>query len=189
MNDVTTILERLGSGKDPNAADDLAKLVYEKLRGMAKAKMAREKPGHTLQATILVNDAWLKLFPEGQSPAFESRGHFFAAAGKAMRRILVDHSRRRNALKRGKRVEMSTTEFDQIVHPAPDGLIEAVDEALKCFSMVDSTTVELVNLRFFVGLTMKDAAEALGVSLRSAERDFVYFAAWFRRKYGNEMNI
>jgi RNA polymerase sigma factor (TIGR02999 family) len=188
MSDVTTILEKLNSGEDPRAAEELLKAVYSELRKMAQGKMKGEKPGHTLQPTILVNDAWLKLFPEGQNPTFKGRAYFFGAAANVMHNLLVDHARRRNALKRGVRVEKSETEFAEFSHPAPDELVIAVDEALKTFAETDKDTAKLIELRFFVGLKMKDAAEALGVSVRSAERDCAYFMAWFRREFGKEMN-
>jgi RNA polymerase sigma factor (TIGR02999 family) len=189
MSDVTQILEKVNTGKDPKAREELLKAVYQELRVMAQSKMNRERPGHTLQPTILVNDAWLKLFPEGQNPQFKGRAYFFGAAAEVMRRVLIDHARGRNALKRGVRVEKSETEFAEFSHPAPDELLIAVDEALKRFAETDKDTAKLIELRFFVGLSMKQAAEALGISVRSGERDCAYFMAWFRREFGKEMNL
>jgi RNA polymerase sigma factor (TIGR02999 family) len=191
MSNVTQLLVAAG-GDDPKAAEELLKAIYGELRIMAKSKMALEKPGHTLQPTVLVNDVWLKLFPEGNSTKFESRAHFFGTASVVMHRILVDHARHRLAQKRGgklKRAELSETQFAELTPPATDEVIMAVDEALKKFEKVDPATASLVNLRFFAGLSMKQAAEALNVSLRSAERDYAYFSAWFRREFGNEMEI
>ena len=189
MSDVTNILERLNSGKDPNAAVDLLSVVYEELRIMARARMSREKPGHTLQATVLVNDAWLKLFPAGTNPKFENRPYFFKAAGNAMHLILVDHARRKNAAKRGKKEEMSDTQFAEFVHPAPDDLILAVHEALERFGKIDVHTASLVELRFFVGMSMEEVANTLGIPKRTAERDFAYFSAWFHREFDKELKV
>lgn len=183
MSDVTVLLDAVNSGKKPHATEELLAAVYNELRVMAQAEMRREKPGHTLQPTVLVNDAWLKLFSGGKTPKFNGRAHFFGAAANAMRRILVDHARRKRALKRGKREELSETEFAQFAHPSTDELILAVDEALGKFAKVDTATARLIELRFFVGMTMRDAAEALGIPLRSAERDYKYFSAWFRREF------
>ena len=189
MSNVTQLLAAAG-GDDPKAAEELLKAIYEELRIMARGKMAHEKPGHTLQPTILVNDAWMRLFPKGSPAKFENRAHFFGATGEVMNRILVDHARRRLTQKRGgklKRAELSETQFAELTPPAKDEVIMAVDEALKKFAKVDPATASLVNLRFFVGLNMKQAAEALNITLRSAERDYAYFSAWFRREFGAEM--
>ena len=187
MNDVTKILERLNSGRDAHAAEELLSVVYRELRDMAQTEMNRERPGHTLQPTVLVHDAWLKLFPEGSSPQFASRAYFFAAASNAMRRILVDHARRRDALKRGHRTELSETQVAEIAHPAPDDLMLAVDSALDHFAKLYPDTASLVELRFFVGMTLQEAADALGIPKRTAERDYAYFTAWFRREFAKDM--
>jgi RNA polymerase sigma factor (TIGR02999 family) len=117
MSEVTQILERVNRGKDPNAQDELLKAVYNELRIIAKAKMANEKPGHTLQATILVNDAWLKIFPEGKSQTFNNSGHFFGTAAIVMHRILVDHARRRLAVKRGGDLHKTQLSDNQMPKP------------------------------------------------------------------------
>jgi len=189
MSDVTTILERINSGKDSDAAEDLLKVVYEELRALARSKMNREKPGHTLQPTILVNDAWLKLFPQGKNPKFANRSYFFRAAGNAMHLILVDHARRKTAMKRGKREELSETQFSEFAHPAPNELILAVHEALERFGKVDAHTATLVELRFFVGMSMEEIAGSLGIPKRTVERDFAYFSAWFHREFSKELSI
>jgi RNA polymerase sigma factor (TIGR02999 family) len=191
MSNVTQILERVRAGNDPKAQEELLNEVYNELRIIAKAKMANERPGHTLQATILANDAWLKLFPDGKSAIFENRGHFFGTAAIVMHRILVDHARRRLAIKRGgdlHKTQLSDTQFVELAHPASDEVIEAVHEALEKFAKIDKSTVVLVELRFFVGLSMQEAADVLGITKISAERDYAYFSAWFRREYGRDMN-
>ena len=149
--------------------------------------MLNERSGHTLQPTILANNAWLKLFPNGKTRNFKSRIHFFAAAGIVMRRELVDHARKRDAIKRGKKVEISETELGNIEHKSTDEIIIAVDDALKKFAETDKATAELINQRFFLGFTMKEAAKNLGISLSSAERDYAYFKAWFKREMGKEI--
>jgi len=191
MSDVTQILEKISASKDPKAQEELLNAVYNELRIMAQAKMLNERPGHTLQATILANDVWLKLFPKGKSQKFENRAHFFGAASMVMHRILVDHARRRLAQKRGinpHKTQLSDTQFAELAHTVPDEVIEAVDEALEKFAKLDEETAKLVKLRFFVGLTMQDAADVLGISKTGAERDYAYFSAWFRREYGRDMN-
>jgi RNA polymerase sigma factor (TIGR02999 family) len=188
MSDVTLLLAAAGDDKDPDAREKLLKAVYEELRKKARAMMVKERPGHTLQPTILANDAWLKLFPKGKTPKFENRTHFFAAAAMVMRRELVDHARKRDTIKRGKKVEISETEFGNLAHKSPDELIIAVDEALEIFAKTDKATAELVEQRFFMGYSMKEAAKNLGISLSSAERDYAYFKAWFKREFGKGMN-
>lgn len=183
MSDVTQMLADFDGDEDPKAAEELLKAVYEELRQIARGKMQGERPGHTLQPTILVHDAWLKLFPYGKATKFSSRKHFFGAASSAIRRILVDHARRRAAKKRGQKVDMSETEFNNLEHSAPVDVISDVDDALKKFAKVDEATAKLVEMRFFAGLTMEDAAKALGISKSSAERDYAYFKAWFEREF------
>jgi RNA polymerase sigma factor (TIGR02999 family) len=190
MSDVTRILERIHAGGDPRAANELLSLVYTELHHIAEGKMARERQGHTLQPTVLVHDAWLRLFPEGRNPQFKGSAHFFGAAAQAMHRILVEHARRKKAVKRdGHRVELSDTQFAEIAHPAPAELTLAVDEALERFAALDATTRSLIELRFFVGMTMEEAAAALGIPERSGERLCAYFTTWFRREFGKGLNI
>ena len=187
MSDVTLLLAAAGDDNDPKAKEKLLKAVYEELRKLARLKMTKERLGHTLQPTILANDAWLKLFPKGKAPKFQNRAHFFGAAAMVMRRELVDHARKRDAIKRGKKVEISETELGNIEHKSTDEIIIAVDEALNKFAETDKTTAELVEQRFFLGFTMKESAKNLGISLSSAERDYAYFKAWFKREFGKEM--
>ena len=177
MTDVTRILSQIESG-DPSAAEQLLPLVYEELRKLAAAKLAQEKPGQTLQATALVHDAYLRLVDVEQAQHWDSRGHFFAAAAESMRRILVDGARRRQSLKHGGGRERQQLDDLAIAGPEPDEKVLAVSEAMEQLSAVDKTAAELVKLRYFAGLTGEDAASALGLSERSADRLWVYARAW-----------
>lgn len=173
MSDVPQLLQAAHNG-DRRAAAELLPLVYDELRKLAAAKMAGEKPGHTLDATALVHEAFLRL-TGGQ--AFASRSHFLRAAAEAMRRILVDHARAKNAAKRGggRRVEL---EIDQLANsPLPDEL-EALDEALSRLAAEHPQQAELVQLRYFGGLTLEQCAEVLGVSARTADTWWAYARAW-----------
>lgn len=192
MSDLTEILNRANSGEDTEAAkkatEKAVEAVYKQLHQIAEAKMRHQSPRHTLQATVLVHDAWLRLCPSDSSPQFKSRAHFFAAAATVMRRILIDHARHNLAKKHGKQVELSETKIAELVQKAPGDLILAVDEALTTFSKTGEATAKLIELRFFVGLSMKEAAEALEIPLRTAERDYAYFKAWFQREFGKDIN-
>jgi RNA polymerase sigma factor (TIGR02999 family) len=173
MNEVTRILSALDAG-DPRAAQHLLPLVYDELRRLAAAHMAREQPGHTLDATALVHEAWMRL-TGGQH--FASRSHFFRASAEAMRRILVDHARARSAGKRGggwTRVELA--DWHQVAQ-APEQVL-ALSEALDRFAGVEPRKAELVTLRFFGSLPMPEAADALGVSLPTAERWWAFARSW-----------
>jgi RNA polymerase sigma factor (TIGR02999 family) len=188
VNEVTRILNAVEQG-DRQAAEQLLPLVYEELRKLAAQKLAQEKPGQTLQATALVHEAYLRLVardrraaPEASGGEWDSRGHFFAAAAEAMRRILVDQARRRHAAKRGglqKRVEMPEA---CLAAPMPDDELLALHEALEQLARVDSAAADLVRLRFFAGLKTNEAAEALGMSVRSAHDLWAYARSWLRRK-------
>ena len=173
MDEVTRILSALDAG-DPGAAHQLLPLVYDELRRLAAAQLAREKPGHTLDATALVHEAWVRL--TGGQP-FESRSHFYRASAEAMRRILVDHARARAAGKRGggwTRLELADW---QKVAQVPEQVL-ALNEALERLSAVEPRKAELVTLRFFGGMSMPEAAEALGVSLPTAERWWAFARSW-----------
>ena len=173
MTDVTRILRSIENG-DPTAADELLPLVYDELRKLAAAKMAGEKPGQTLQATALVHDAYIRLVDVEQFQHWNSRGHFFAAAAEAMRRILVEQARRRKSQKRGglkQRVNLDDAQ-SLVVAPADDLL--ALDEALEKLAREDPVKAELVKLRFFAGLSHQQAAEALGISRPTADRYWAY---------------
>lgn len=182
MSDVTQILEAMQRGES-QAAHELLPLVYEELRKIAAYKMAQEAPGHTLQPTALVHEAWLRIVGNG-NPQFAGRAHFFAAAAEAMRRILVDAARRKRSLKRGGTSEREELQESHLVQSAPTDEMLAVDEALDLLAAEDPASANLVKLRYFVGMTMEEAAEALGIPLRTAGRLWTYSRAWLRRKIG-----
>lgn len=189
MSDVTRILEKVNAGGDPQAAAELLPLIYNELHAIAKSKMAGEVPGHTLQPTALINEAWIRLFPEGQNPKFKGRAYFFAAAASAMRRILVEHARRKRAEKRdgGQRVDLPDSQLAEIAHPSPPDEILAVDEALERLAAQDQVSADLVKYHYFAGMTMRETAGVLGVSERQAERLWAYAKTWLRREIGQDM--
>jgi RNA polymerase sigma factor (TIGR02999 family) len=179
MSEVTQILDQIQRG-DPQAAADLLPLVYAELRRLAAAQLAREKPGQTLDATALVHEAYLRLVGPADEECWQSRGHFFATAAEAMRHILVDLARRKGRKKRaGERVRVSLDAVEPVTS-APDDDLLALDEALTRLGEVDPTAAELVKLRYFAGLTIPQAAEALGIGARSADRVWAYARAWLR---------
>ena len=181
MGDVTRILSAIEQGQ-PHAADDLLPIVYEELRKLATHRMAQEQPGQTLQPTALVHEAYMRLVDVEKAGQWKSRGHFFGAAAQAMRRILIERARGKARHKRGggrRRVELASV--DLVVESAPDDLL-ALDEALQRMELTDRTTAELVNLRYFAGLSMPEAAEAMGVTLRTAERNWTYAKTWLHRE-------
>jgi RNA polymerase sigma factor (TIGR02999 family) len=183
MSDVTRALSAIREG-DPRAAELLLPLVYDELRKLAARRLAREKPGQTLQATALVHEAYLRLVgPEG-TPGWDSRGHFFAAAAEAMRRILVDKARVQRSLKRGG--FMTRQDLDEARIDAMAGGVDvlALDEALGRLAARDAEAAELVKLRFFVGMTMREAAAALGLAERSAERIWTYARSFLAKEMG-----
>jgi RNA polymerase sigma factor (TIGR02999 family) len=181
MNEVTRILSAIERG-DEQAAGQLLPLVYEELRQLAARRLAREKPGQTLQATALVHEAYLQLMDAQGSRPWQGRGHFFAAAAEAMRRILIDSARRKRRSKHGgerHRVDLDDA-GDAIAPPVDDVL--ALDEALEKLSTVDRASADLVKLRYFAGLSIDEAAEALGISPRTADRRCAYARAWLRQE-------
>jgi RNA polymerase sigma factor (TIGR02999 family) len=181
MSDVTRILSAIEQG-DPQAAEQLLPLVYDELRKLATAKLAQETPGQTLQPTALVHEAYLRLVDVEKAQAWNSRGHFFAAAAEAMRRILVESARRKKRLKRGgDRARQSLDDLDPAAPEACDDLL-ALDEALSQLGDSDPKAAELVKLRYFAGLTVAQAAEALGVSPRTADFLWAYARAWLLQK-------
>jgi RNA polymerase sigma factor (TIGR02999 family) len=185
MNEVTRILSAIEQG-DPHAAEQLLPLVYDELRKLAAERMAQEKPGQTLQATALVHEAYLRLVDAEKAPYWNSRGHFFAAAAEAMRRILVEKARRKASLKRGGgRAREELDEENLVAPPLPDDLL-ALDEALSQLAVADPQAAELVKLRYFAGLTVKQAAEALGISPRTAVFLWAFARAWLLRKIEGE---
>ena len=178
MGDVTVILEAIRRG-ERHAAEELIPLVYEELRRMAARKMAAEAPGQTLQPTALVHEAWMRLGGDAQ-PMWQNRAHFFGAAAEAMRRILIDRARKHAArLASGLTAPEELHESHLEVQAPADELL-AVHEALNGLAAVDDAAAELVKLRYFVGMTLPEAAEALGLSLRSAERLWTFSRAWLR---------
>ena len=179
-HEVTHILNAVQSG-DTKAAEELLPLLYTELRQIAAAKMAGEAAGHTLQPTALVHEAWLRLVG-GDQRAWPSRAYFFAAAAEAMRRILVEHARRKHSLKRGGDFEREELNESALVLSAPPDELLAVNEALEKLSVEDRPAAELVKLRYFVGMTMEEAASALDMAPRSAERLWTYARVWLQRE-------
>lgn len=179
MVDVTQILSQIESG-DPSAADQLLPLVYDELRKLAAARLAQEEPGQTLQATALVHDAYLRLVDVKLAQRWNSRGHFFAAAAEAMRRILVDSARRKKAARHGGQAERVDFDENQIAAPSPGVDLIALDEVLTALAIHDARKAELVKLRYFAGLTSREAAEVLGISESTADADWAYARSWLR---------
>jgi RNA polymerase sigma factor (TIGR02999 family) len=181
MSDVTHILKAIEQG-DPAAPEQLLPLVYEELRALAAARLAQEKSGQTLQATALVHEVYLRLVDVPQAQDWNSRGHFFAAAAESMRRILIERARHKRRHKHGgqqKRIEFEAA-LSLAVAPTPDLL--ALDEALTRLEARDAEAAQLVKLRYFAGLTMPEVAQALGISLRQAERNWTYAKTWLHRE-------
>jgi RNA polymerase sigma factor (TIGR02999 family) len=181
MSDVTCILSAIEQG-DPHAAEQLLLLVYDELRKLAAQKLAQEKPGQTLQATALVHEAYLRLVSVEQVQKWNSRGHFFAAAAEAMRRILVENARRKQSQRRGgahQRCELR--DDDRIEIPLEIQLID-LDEALTKLASADPQAAELVKLRVFAGMTVEEVAQAQGLSARTVKRNWVYARAWLGRQ-------
>jgi RNA polymerase sigma factor (TIGR02999 family) len=180
MNDITRILNALPA-EDPSASAELLPLVYEELRKLARAKMSNELPNHTLQATALVHEAYLRIVGhEGQS--WSNRAHFFGAAAEAMRRILIDHARRRCAQRHGGGKEAVPLEELSIAAPADDDELLAVNDALEKLATHDAQKAELVKLKYFAGLTTEEAATVLGLSTPTAKRYWAYARAWLFRE-------
>jgi RNA polymerase sigma factor (TIGR02999 family) len=185
MNQVTKILSAIEQG-DPHASEELLPLVYEELRKLAAQRLAQEKPGQTLQATALVHEAYLRLVDTDQAQQWNSRGHFFAAAAEAMRRILVDSARRKQSEKRGG--GRQRLELNDLVGATSDRSADvlAIDEALAGLAAADPQAEKLVKLRYFGGLTVPQAAQALGISPRSADFLWAYARAWLLRFLGDD---
>jgi len=177
MSDVTQILSRLDSG-DPSASAELLPLVYEELRKLAAVKLAQEKPGQTLQATALVHEAYLRLVGSDGAHDWDSRGHFFAAAAEAMRRILVDMARRKSRAKRGGDMQRCDVDIGNLVTDETSEEILSLDLALAELAKVQPAKAELVKLRYFAGLTTAEAASILNISTATADRYWRYARAW-----------
>jgi RNA polymerase sigma factor (TIGR02999 family) len=177
MSDVTHILSQIEQG-DPQAAEQLLPLVYSELRKLAAAKLAEEKPGQTLQATALVHDAYIRLVDVEKAQHWDSRGHFFAAAAEAMRRILIEQARRKRTQKAGS--ARAGVELADIAEESPSDPLDllALDEALQKLEQQSPRKAELVKLRYFAGLTIEEAAKVLGVAPSTASADWVYAKSW-----------
>jgi RNA polymerase sigma factor (TIGR02999 family) len=177
MNEVTRILSAAAQG-DPRAAEQLLPLVYDELRKLAAQKLAQERPGQTLQATALVHEAYLRLVEGDQVQEWDSRGHFFAAAALAMRRLLVDRAREKGRAKRGgQRKKLHIDAVDLATTATPDQLV-ALDDALAQLARDDASAARLVELRYFAGLTIEEAGKVLGISTATAYRHWHYARAW-----------
>ena len=187
MSEVTHILSAIEQG-DPHAAEQLLPLVYDELRKLAATRLAQEMPGQTLQATALVHEAYLRLVDGEKVQRWNSRGHFFAAAAEAMRRILIDQARRKASEKAGgKRRRVDLAAIEPAI-PGPQLDLLALDEALAQFEKTDRRAAAVVKLRFFAGLTMPRAAEALDISLATAENDWAYARCCLRLQLGDAVN-
>jgi len=183
MADVTQILSAVEAG-DPRAAAELLPLVYDELRKLAAARLAAEKPGQTLQPTALVHEAYLRLVGGGQPDGWDGRGHFFAAAAEAMRRILVEQARRKGRVRHGGGLQKHALDGGEsaVTPPADATDLLAVDEALTRLEAASPRRARLVKLRYFAGLTLPEAAGVLGVSRSTAEADWTYAKAWLKRE-------
>lgn len=179
MTDVTQILSQIESG-DPSAAEQLLPLVYDELRKLAAARLACEKPGQTLQATALVHEAYVRLVVGEQARKWNSRGHFFAAAAEAMRRILVDNARRKKSAKGGGKLERVEMDEDRLEGPGGNIDLIDLDAALDKLAVEDARKAELVKLRYFAGLSVRQAANALEISESTANADWAYAKSWLR---------
>jgi RNA polymerase sigma factor (TIGR02999 family) len=177
MNDITRVLSAVEHG-DPRAAEQLLPLVYDELRKLAAAHLAREQPGQTLQATALVHEAYARLVGTGPGQDWNSRGHFFGAAAEAMRRIIIDQARRKRAERHGGGLNRLPFDQVEVAAPAPDDDVLALNEALERFEEIDPAKAKLVKLRYFAGLTAAQAAELLGISTTTADRYWSYARAW-----------
>jgi RNA polymerase sigma factor (TIGR02999 family) len=185
MSEVTRILDQIQQG-DPSAAEQLLPLVYEELRKLAAQQLAQEKAGQTLQATALVHEAYLRLVDQDEAQHWNSRGHFFAAAAEAMRRILVENARRKKTEKHGgrrKRIDLSQAE--PITQADPDAILD-LDEVLTILAAEDPEAAAVAKLRIFAGLSVEDAAQALSTSRASAYRQWTYARAWLHARLGEQ---
>jgi RNA polymerase sigma factor (TIGR02999 family) len=185
MQDVTQILEQIETG-DPSAADQLLPLVYEELRKLAVARLAQEKPGQTLQATALVHDVYLRLINVPQAQHWHGRGHFFAAAAEAMRRILIDRARSKGCIKRGGQMQRLDLANIKFAIDSPHEALLAIDESLERLTQENPTCAEVVKLRFFAGLTINETAAVLQISPSTVKRHWAFARAWLYEAIGNE---
>ena len=183
MSDVTEILSQIQEG-DTSASEQLLVAVYDELRKLAAAKLAHEKPGQTLSATALVHEAYLRLVQVDGDHMWNGRAHFFGAAAEAMRRILVENARRKQSARHGGKFRRQDADLDRLVRPEASQEILAVDEALRELEQQNAIVARLVELRYFAGLTIDEAASLLGVSERTARRYWTYAKAWLREAIG-----
>jgi RNA polymerase sigma factor (TIGR02999 family) len=181
MSDVTQLLNAIEAG-EAKAAEQLLPLVYEELRKLAAAKMARERPGQTLQATALVHEAWLRLVGSEEQNAWNSRGHFFGAAAEAMRRILVDRARQKGRVRHGGELERVDLEHVNLATEDNDATVLAIHEALEKLAFESPQKADIVKLRYFTGLQNQEIAKALGISLSTVERSWAYARSWLHRE-------
>jgi RNA polymerase sigma factor (TIGR02999 family) len=177
MSEVTRILSAIEQG-DSHAAEQLLPLVYAELRQLAAQKVAQEKPGQTLQATALVHEAYVRLVNVDQAQQWNGRGHFFAAAAEAMRRILINRARDKGRLKRGGKLSRMDLEHVAVADKASDEQLLAIDDALETLARKNKPCAELVQLRFFTGMTLDEAAQAMGIARRTANRYWAFARAW-----------
>jgi RNA polymerase sigma factor (TIGR02999 family) len=185
MSEVTQILDAIAGGQ-PQAAAQLLPLVYAELRRLAAIRLAQEPPGHTLQPTALVHEAYLRLVSDADERRWNSRGHFFGAAAEAMRRILVESARRKGRVKHGGELERVDLDGQDVpVRPPPEEIL-ALDEALTRLAAEDAYSARVVDLHFFAGLSIEEAAEALGISRATAYRQWTYARAWLRVAIGGD---
>ena len=184
-HNLTQVLKKVEAG-DPSAAVALLPLVYDELRRVAAEKLAQERPGQTLQATALVHEAWLRLVDVDYEQSWSSRRHFFGAAAEAMRRILVDKARRKGRQKHGVDWQRISIEVEEVIESADDPLLESLDMALQRFEQVDATACELVKLRYFAGLSQKQAGQVLDLAPRTTDRLWAYAKAWLLREVRRE---
>jgi len=180
MTEVTRILSQIESG-DPSAAEKLLPLLYNELRVLATQRLAHEKPGHSLQATALVHEAYIRLVGSDRGSEWDSRGHFFAAAAEAMRRILVESARRKQTAKRGGDLVFVELVAEEISGHDRDRRLISLDEALSELEKLEPAKAVLVKLRYFAGMTNKQAAGALGISTNTADRYWAFARAWLKR--------
>jgi RNA polymerase sigma factor (TIGR02999 family) len=181
MTEVTRILSAIKQG-DPQAAEQLLPLVYDELRKLAATKLTREKPGQTLQATALVHEAYLRLVDVKEVQHWDSRGHFFAAAAEAMRRILIENARRKRRQKRGCALRRVELDADQISYLSPAEDVLDLNDALDCLAAEDAQAAQFVKLRYFAGLSVEEAAEMVGLSRSAACEHWAYARAWLHRR-------
>jgi RNA polymerase sigma factor (TIGR02999 family) len=177
VNEITRLLQALQNGQ-ANGADELLELVYAELRRIAAFQMAREKSGHTLQPTALVHEAWMRLANEDGRISFQNRAHFFSVAGEAMRRILVDEARRKLAVRHGGGLVREDSDHIEIATPTPDDRLLAVNDALERLTAIDADKAEVVRLRYFVGMTLEETADVMGIAERTVRRHWDFARAW-----------